>query len=148
MEATNFDEDEENGIKIPVCSIEELKNLEAILATKANKMKLIKKLLLIGGNHSKMLRIRIIDSLLTKDLLNKVCWKGTQDKLAIYTNFKNVLAAFVLVVKKRYPAEDVGTLLVETVMRHNIKNAAIAKTATTSILLLSFTYSTCRKRFF
>lgn len=67
LEATNFDEDEENGIKIPVFSIEELKNLEAILATKANKMKLIKKLLLIGGNHSKMLRIRIIDSLLTKD---------------------------------------------------------------------------------
>lgn len=125
-----MDEEVDDDIKIPVDSIDELKNLEALLATKANKIKLTKKLSLIGGNHSKMLAIRLIDSLLSKQILNKVCWKGTKEKLAIYTNFKNVLDTIVTVVKKRYPTEDVGTL-VESVMRHKFKNSGNSKIATT-----------------
>lgn len=114
--------DDADAVELPIKSIEDLTAFEKSLNNKEFKISYIKKLSLIGSVHSKMLAIRVIDSLLSKKVLKNVCWKGTKDKLAMYSNFKNILDLIIKVVKLRYPSEDAGTIC-ENVMRHKFKNS-------------------------
>lgn len=67
---------DDTNIELPIKSIEDLNSFETSLNKKEFKIMFIKKLSLIGAVHSKMLAIRIIDAVLSKYVLNNVCWKG------------------------------------------------------------------------
>lgn len=65
------------------------------------KNHIVKQLSYLGGNSSRRLTIWIINTLMTTELLKRISWKGTKEKISIYKDLKNIFDVILIVVKKR-----------------------------------------------
>lgn len=125
MELTKIDMNElDEQIELPVKTLDELTGLNKLLDNMDKKNRIVKQLSYLGGNSSRILTIRIINNIMTTELLKGISWKGTKEKLSIYKDLKNIFDVILYVVKKRYPlVADIATT-VETILKNKFRNAA------------------------
>lgn len=121
----NFDiqaSDETFELPLPVKTKDDLYKFESLLNDNIKKRIVLKKLSLYGGNNAKILTSRVIDSLMTTNLLSQICWKGAIEKPGMALEFKNVLDIIAISVKTKYNNEDVG-LIVEVCLKNKFRNS-------------------------
>lgn len=120
---TATDDIEPDEFLLPAKCSNDLEELNYKLNDLILKKKLTSKLMLLGGNNCRLLTIRLIQTLMTKECLSLISWRGTKSKKSMVTNFRNIHEIILLVVKKRYPATDIGTI-VETIIKNKCRNSA------------------------